>query len=206
MGNKAGWNAELKKKQQAEREASMTPKQIRARARRRREGLATLTRAEKDALMGKPMEEWDLEELARCRPRDKNGNFSGPAPQWVTREMHEKALDLFKNKVRTDMRSLTVKALDALESILENEETDDKGRPVVPVGVRKDVAFFLVEHLIGKPTQPIEADISIKLQGILGASLVQTDDRGNMIPAASHRVIDSEIEDEDGDEEEEPGA
>jgi hypothetical protein len=182
----------------AEREAkrSMTPKQIRARA-RRGHGMNAITAREQQALLRKPMEEWDLEELARGRPKDKNGRFSGAAPKWITREMHEKSIDLFKSMIRTDMQSMTVKALKVLENILDDDEYDDKGKPAVPPGVRVDIAKFLLEHLIGKPTQPIEADISLKLQGVLASVLVQPSEMtpGLYQPSASHRQLEEADED-----------
>jgi len=192
----------------AEREArrKMTPKQIRARARRRSDTpgeMGTLTAREQTALLGKPMEEWDLEELARGRPRDKNGNFTGVAPKWVTRAMHEKSIELFKEMMRTDMRSHTVRAMEVLRELLDNEDIDDKGKPIVAPGVKADTAKFLLEHLLGKPTQPIEADISIKLQGILGSVLVQPDAvTGGFMPASSHRVLEGEIVETEEDEDE----
>lgn len=194
-----------KKAEQRAREKSMSPKQIRARA-RRNGGLEKASDEEKKALLSKPLEQWDLEELARGRPRDKNGQFRGPAPQWISREIHEKALDLFKDSVRTNMRSLTVKSLEVLEDILENDELDEKGKPAVPAGTKVDIAKFLVEHLIGKPTQPIQQDISLKLQGILGAVLVQPEalEAGGLVPSSSHRdVVEGEVvEDEEDDDDE----
>ena len=190
-----------KKAQDDEREARkvMTPKQIRARA-RRGGGMEVLSAAEKKALLGKPMEEWDLEELARGRPRDKNGGFSGQAPKWITREMHEKSIEMFKNMIRTDMQSHTVRAMEVLGEIMDNDEVDDKGKPVVPAGTKVDVAKFLIEHLVGKPTQPVETDINIKLQGILGAVLVQPDQLMGYTPSSSHRIIEGEVVDDEEEE------
>lgn len=172
----------------------LTPKQIRARA-RRRGGLEFITAAERKALVRKPVEDWDLEELAKGRPKDKNGNFSGAPPGWITREVHERAMDRFREMVRTDMQSHTVIALNTIKEMLEDESEDDKGKPIVPAGVKADLAKFLIEHLLGKPKQPVEADINIKLQGILGAVLVQPSEimAGGYEPSASHRVIDGEV-------------
>jgi hypothetical protein len=177
----------------------MDPKQIRARA-RRKGGMQTLTEQERKAMAGKPVEEWDLEELARGRPRNKSGGWEGPPPKWITAEMHEKSIQLFKNMIRTDMRSHTVLAMNTLKDILENDEVDDKGRPTVPAATKVDVAKFLIEHLVGKPTQPIQADISLKLQGILGNVLVTPDQLGGYQPASSHRQIEGELVVEEDDD------
>jgi hypothetical protein len=198
MGDKAGPISHERKRKQGEK--SLSPKQIRARA-RRNGGLDNVTMKEREALAGKPMEEWDLEELARGRPRDKNGNFSGRPPTWITREMHEKSIELFKDMVRTDMRSHTKLAMDTLKDILEDNDIDEKGKPTTPASVKVDVAKFLIEHLVGKPTQPVQADINVKLQGILGAVLVQPDQlTGGYMPSSSHREVEGSIVEDDEDE------
>lgn len=209
-GDKAGADAARRKAKQADKDAKMTPKQIRARARRariraERRGVEPpkVSAIETAALMRKPLGDWDLEELARGYPKDKNGNFSGSKPKWIDAAMHEQIVDQFKELVRTDMKSLTVKALDVLEDVLENDEVDERGRPVTPVNTKVDVAKFLLEHLIGKPTQPIQNDISIKLQGILGAVLVQPAEAGGYVPSSSHRVLEDIVDADLVDEEDE---
>lgn len=151
----------------------LTPKQIRARARRasqkKRRGL--MSEVEFEALY-KPIEEWDLEELARGRPRNVDGNFRGRKPGWITREVHERAMEQFQLAIKTEMSSQSITALDTLRYILENEEVDERGKPVVPAAAKLQASTFLLEHVVGKPKQQIQQDISVKLQGILGAVMV----------------------------------
>lgn len=155
----------------------LTPKQIRARARRRaarassRESKELLTEQEFNALY-KPVEEWDLEELARGRPRNVDGNFVGRKPQWVTRQVHESAMDRFKGLIREGMNANAAKAQETIEWILTSEEVDEKGKPVVSPSTKLDAYKFLMEHIVGKPTQRVEADISVKLQALLGVAMV----------------------------------
>lgn len=180
------------------RDPVLTPKQIRARARR---AGALPTLKEQEALLGKPVEEWDLEELAKGRPRNAQGTFAGRPPSYISREIHEKAMDRFKEMVRTDMRSHTVVAMKILKNIMEDDEVDEKGKPTTPASVKVDVAKFLIEHLVGKPTQPVQADINLKLQGILGAVLVQPDQLSSgFVPASSHREVEGEVVEEDEDD------
>lgn len=150
-----------------------------------------------EKLYGKPLEDWDPEELARGRTRDKNGNFSGRAPKWMTREMHEAAMERFKTIVQTEARVHTFTALEVLGQILEDDSVDDKGKPNTPASVKADVAKFLYEHLVGKAKQPIQADINVKLQGILATVMV--DATGE--PSSTHRqiedYIDAEVEEEE---------
>lgn len=132
----------------------------------------TLSEAEASILYRKPLREWDNEELARGRPRNQDGTFTGPKPEYVTIEMHEEAMDRFTSVVRTGMRVATVDALEKIREIIVNEDVDNRGKPLVGASTKLDAAKFLIEHIVGKPTQRIESDVSVKLQGLLGAVMV----------------------------------
>jgi hypothetical protein len=127
---------------------------------------------ELEYLYQKPMDEWDLEELAKGRPRNKDGRFGGPKPKWINATVHEEAMERYTAAVKSEMNSTTVDALKVLTWIIGNEEMDDRGKYLVPPSVKLDATKFLIEHVIGKPKQRIESDVSIKLQGILGAVMV----------------------------------
>lgn len=154
----------------------LTPKQIRARARRKAKRHEVMSEQELDYLYQKPVEEWDMEELARGRPRNSRGGFSGPKPKWITSAVHERAMERYTAAVKTDMQATTVDALDAIRWIIQNEDVDDKGKPVVPPSTKLEASKFLLEHVVGKPTQRIESDVSVKLQGILGQVMVNPND------------------------------
>jgi hypothetical protein len=180
---------------------SLSKKQLRARARRQMQKSGRPAPDTVEKLYGKPLEEWDAEELARGRVRDKNGRFSGQAPKWMTREMHEKAMDRFRELISTEVRVHTFTATKVFGDLLENDEVDEKGKPVVPPGVKADIAKFLYEHLVGKPKQPITGDINVKLQGILANVMVNADGQA----ASTHRaietdIVDVEFEEDDDDE------
>lgn len=146
----------------------LTPKQIRARARRRMKRNEVLSAQEMDYLYRKPVHEWDLEELAKGRPRGPDGTFRGDKPKWITREVHEAAMDQYLVAVKSKMNQHSVDALDVIHNILNNNDVDDNGKPVVSPSTKLDTAKFLLEHVIGKPTQRVESDVSVKLQSILG--------------------------------------
>lgn len=154
----------------------LTPKQIRARARRKAKRHEVMSEQELDYLYQKPVEEWDMEELARGRPRNSRGGFSGPKPKWITAAVHERAMERYTAAVKTDMQATTVDALTAIRWIIQNEDVDDKGKPVVPPSTKLEASKFLLEHVVGKPTQRIESDVSVKLQGILGQVMVNPND------------------------------
>lgn len=204
VGNSAHKKAVLAAREANPARLTNSKKQIKARA-KRTGGWDSLTEREQAILRGKPMEEWDLQELAKGRPRDKNGNFTGASPKWVTRDMHERSLELFKKAIRTDMQSHTIRALEVISDVMDDESCDDKGKPNVNASTKVDVAKFLIEHLMGKPTQPIQSDISIRLQGVLGASLVMPSEltaigssgTPTYRASSSHRDVDESIEDAD---------
>lgn len=175
----------------------MSKKQIRARARR----AGKIHKAEMEKLY-KPFEEWDEEELARGRPRAVDGTFRGAAPKWITREMHELAMTRFKDIVEGKMRGETVTAMALLHSILTNEDVDEKGRPFVSAGTKLDAAKFLIEHVVGKPTQRTETDISVRLQGLLAMATTGPGTGEDRVLAVPQEVWDlaSEEDEEAGDE------
>lgn len=175
----------------------LTPKQIRARARRKAEkarrnsAITPMTELEFETLY-KPIEEWDLEELARGRPKNIDGNFRGKKPNWITREVHERAMELFVETTKSELGGLVPSALATLQYVLQSDEQDDKGRPIVPAAAKLQATHLVIEHVLGKPKQRLEQDISVKLQGILGAVMVNPNDalappeQGGMGMAVGH--------------------
>jgi hypothetical protein len=185
-------------------EQSMTPKQLRARARRSKKG----ANSPEFKANYKPIEEWDHEELARGRPRDKNGGFSGRPPAWISRELHEESMTRFKSIIKDGLNAETNTALMVVHSILTDSDYDDKGKPLVPASTKLDAAKFLIEHAVGKPTQRQETDISVKLQGILATSIITPGVLPAMpgakeltSPRSTDDIVDAEwAEDDDLDE------
>lgn len=156
-------------------EAKKKAKQERARQRRAlRTGVTKI-------LEYKPLDEWDDEELARGRPRGPSGTFQGVAPNWVARAVHEEAIRRFTDITQANLRAIIPKAIRTVEYILDNDEVDEKGKPYVPMSTKLDAAKWVVEHLVGKPTQRVEADISVRLQGLLANVLVQPDEAGHRL-------------------------
>lgn len=149
----------------------MTPKQMRARIRRQRAGM----RGDDFKKLYKPLAEWDSEELARGRPRDKNGKFGGKAPAWITRELHEEAMTRFRTAVRDDLNASAVTAMSTIQMLLTDDSEDEKGKKNVPPSVKADIAKWLAEQVVGKPKQHVQSDISVKLQAILASSVISPD-------------------------------
>ncbi len=166
--------------------STMSGEDKKARKRERQKNRRQIRDLEKrhaDAWYNKPLEEWDEEELAHGRPRNAAGDFRGKAPAWVSREVHEEAIRRFTTLTQTDLRALVPTAIQTVENMIRSEEVDEKGRPLVPASVKLQAAQWVVEHLVGKPKQRLEADISVKLQGILAQAMVVPGESGSLIPA-----------------------
>lgn len=157
----------------------LTAKQIRARARRRAKrpnGRQPLMSEVEFNALYKPIDEWTMEELAFGRPKHPEWGFKGAKPKWITAEIHERSMELFTAAIKTEMSAQTITAVQTLQWIMNNETEDGRGKPLVPPSTKLEAAKFLLEHVVGKPTQRVEADISVKLQGILAQVLVNPND------------------------------
>lgn len=199
----------------------MTPKQIRRRALRKMKQNPKISLEEAYEGTIKPLSEWDMEELARGRPRNERGTFEGATPKFVSRQITEEALERFKVVIREEMNAQTILGLKTLAMVLDDDRVDHKGKPFVSANVKVDVAKFFLDHVVGKPVQPTQSEISVKLQGILGAVLVSPSEfeqlptdytmaqRGSRgigdnpygLPAGLEGIFDAEVIDEDEDEE-----
>jgi hypothetical protein len=189
----------------------MTGKQVRSRARRILEKGKRLDDETFEAWAGKPVDEWDLEELSKGRPRSTDGSFRGKPPKYMPRAVHERIAERFKILVKDQMNQSSVLALGVVANLISNEEYDDKGKPIVPASVKLDASKWLIEHVVGKAVQPTQTDVSVKLQGILGAVMVNpTYDDNHPDRAALPRgytaahfgvrggpVVDAEVVDDD---------
>lgn len=153
----------------------MTPKQMRERMRRNAKG----AQSKEFEILYRPIEEWDAEELARGRPRGRDGTFSGLAPKWINRELHEQAMTRFRQVIRDGMNAETNVAIETISKLMGSTETDEDGKPLVSASVKLDAAKFLIDHTLGKPKQRVETDISVKLQGVLASAIITP----GMLPA-----------------------
>lgn len=150
----------------------LTAKQVRSRVRRKIKKGKKVPDEDFESWSGKPIDEWDLEELARGRTRDAKGGFRGAPPKYMPRAVHERIAARFKMLVRDQMNQSAVQALGVVSNLIASNDVDDKGKPIVPAGVKLDASKWLVEHVVGKPVQPTQTDVSVKLQSILGAVMV----------------------------------
>lgn len=155
---------------------SASKKQARARA-RRAHARQTRIDAEID-LLYKPLDEWDSEELAEGVPRELWGRKKAGQLKWMPRAVHEQIVERYQTIVKDEMRALTPAAIRMMETLLMSEEKDRRGKPVVSPNVKLQIIQMLIEHVVGKPTQRVEADISVKMQAMLAHVMVVPDEEG----------------------------
>lgn len=143
-------------------ELSTDPKNVRARLRRKNRKVRYTEdqMAEEAALVyKKPVTEWDMEELARGRPRNAAGDFRGGMPAWITplvrREAERRLVDMAKAELATHVSS----AIKVIYDLMTNDETDfETGRPIVSPQTKLAAAQFIIEQIMGKSKQRVDIE------------------------------------------------
>lgn len=139
----------------------------------------------------KPLDEWDFEELARGRPKDKNGFFTGASPQWVTPAITREAKRRLKSKAMDKLGEHVEEAIAVLVAMMASDEVDDNGKPLVDAKTRMAAATYILDQVIGKPRQGVDiaADAGGFQAVIAGAMKVETID-GEYVDA--HPIVEGE--------------
>lgn len=148
----------------------------------------------------KPVSEWDLEELSKGRPKNPNGSFrGGPAPRWLTSKIMVEIKTRLREEASFALSSQLGAALDCVKKIIDSEDVDDTGRPIVDAKTKLDAAKFIIEHTVGKAKALIEVDTTESYREFLAGALVLPSG------ASAHPVVEGtvlyESEVDDGDDE-----
>lgn len=152
----------------------------------------------------KPVEEWDLEELAHGKPRNKAGTFAGRGPTWITPDIIRQAKKLLHDKTLSKLAAHTDTAVEVVKKLMTNDDVDDKGRPIVDARTKLAAAQFVVEHIIGKPEKIITVDATDSARQVFAAAIVLDDGmpQGHLMAHAGPVIageITGEVVDEDPD-------
>lgn len=180
---------------------STNPKQIRTRLRRRAANLAQDVELYAKYGYKKPVHEWDLEELARGRVRDKNGKFTGRGPSWITPEIMKEAKRRLLAETYGKLAGHIDQAVITMGKLLVSEETDDNGKPLVDAKTKFAAAAFIIEHTIGKPKAVIEIDATEETKSVLASAIILDDGQPQDVIDAEF-TVDGEEEEYDDDESE----
>lgn len=128
----------------------------------------------------KPVTEWDLEELARGRPRDKDGHFRGRTPTWITPALRSEAARRLKVEAMSYLSGHVDDAIKVLVDLMKNSP-DEK--------IQMDAAKFVIEHVIGKATAKVDIEVGNGVRELLADRVVTRDlETGALVDA--HPVID----------------
>lgn len=182
------------------RELVNTPKQIRNRLRRRGKNLDREWNLYQQEAYGKPIEEWDLEELARGRPRAEDGSFRGRSPSWITPFVMREAKRRLLDEAFGSLAGHVDLAVRTIVKLLKNNEVDDYGRPVVDARTKFAAAQFVIDHVIGKPKVGIEIDATDTVRQFLASALVLDDG------SPAHPVIDGQFTEDEEDHDDDTGS
>jgi hypothetical protein len=151
-------------------------------------------------LYKKDIEDWDVEELARGRPRSADGTFKGGGhPKWLTpvvvAEAKRRLLQQTYGKLAVHLDT----AVKTVYDLMVSDEIDEKGRPIVDARTKLAAAQFIIEHFLGKPTQFVEAEVNDITKSAIAAAIVLDDGDGQDHFVLEGELVDDEEEDEDGE-------
>jgi hypothetical protein len=153
-----------------------------------------------EILYQKPISDWDMEELARGRPRNSAGNFTGPRPTWLTPLIMKESQDRLRTLTRQELSTYAGDAVRVMAELMNEDGTDLDGKPLVAPTVRLQAATYVMDQIIGKSTTPIELTGNVVLQTLM-ADVVVNDESGTV----AHPVIEGTVVEVDPEEENEGG-
>lgn len=183
-----------------ESKLSTKPAQVRIRLRRAaKNNLLRDGRIARDMemLYQKPIDEWDLEELAHGRPRSKDGSFRGKTPSWCTSAVQQEAKKRLLNTAFGTLAGHIDIAVKAIADLINSTEVDDNGKPIVDARTKLAASIFVIENIIGKPKAVVEVQANEFTKQAIAAAIVLDDGMPE-----DHFILDGEVvEDEDGEEE-----
>jgi hypothetical protein len=189
-----------------ESKLSRKPSQIRRRLRRAKANQDARMQYDVDLYLDqvwkKPIDEWDVEELSRGRPRNKKGHFGGRPPAWVTPTVQEEAKKRLLNQTLGKLHGYVDIAIKCVANLITSTEVDDKGRPIVDARTRLAAAQFIIEHVAGKPKAIFELTTTDGAKKALAAAIVLDDGKpqGHLAIGSGGEVVEGEWEEEDAGE------
>ncbi|PZV96317.1 hypothetical protein SAMN05443287_106193 [Micromonospora phaseoli] len=136
----------------------------------------------------KPVSEWDLEELGRGYPRNKDGTFARRrATDWLAPAVQAERMKRLK---QASHDALMTHASDAMKvlGLLVND-------PATPAGVRADIGKFIYEQLHGKAKAHVDVDAKVGPRDAIAAAIVLDDG----LPQDAPLVLEGEFTEEEDD-------
>jgi len=166
-----------------------TWKEVNARANGRRAGAIMNRVAEFDVpkLTGKPVTEWDFEELMRGRTRKANGKFvRGPRPEWITPIVAAEAFRRLQTEGQIKLGAHTLEAIQVMVDLMNSSRVDM---------VRYMAAKYVLDQVVGLPTQRVQVEESeSNIKKMLSAVIRNPDGKLDIVDA---EVVGEEEDDDD---------
>lgn len=182
-----------------ESKLSRNPAQIRRRLRRSSQLQDGRRDRDIEMLYQKPISDWDIEELARGRPRNSVGDFRGATGSWITPAVQQEAKRRLIDETMGKLTGHLNSAIRAVGKLITSEEVDDKGKPIVDARTRLAAAQFVIEHVIGKPKALVEIEAADFTRKLIASAIVLDDGQPQDAPIVLEGSF-TEPEGEDDDD------
>jgi hypothetical protein len=128
---------------------------------------------------GKPISEWDFEELQYGTPRRANGSLTrnSKPPSWMTPVLMAEAQRRLKQMTRDQMGFYAGAAIKVMAELMQKSRVDM---------VRYNAARYILDQIIGMPTQRVEVEEGASAAEFMADFLIELDGR-------QHKVIEGEV-------------
>ena len=147
------------------RKRSNRPSAVRSRLRRADKKFED-AKADVELYYEKPIEDWDFEELQRGTPRAADGKFYGKRPKWLTPVLMAEAQARLRTMSAQQLGMYAGNAIDVMVELMNTSR--------VPV-VRFNAAKYILDQIIGLPTQRVETKAQIEFESLLADVMVNPD-------------------------------
>jgi hypothetical protein len=148
----------------------------------------------------KPVDEWDYEELAYGKPRNKNGDFKGRRPSWVTEAVIREARRRLVDHTNGLLGANVAFAVRTMIKLIKSDEVDDKGRPIVDARTKIDACKFIIEHVKGKAAALVEVSSTDNVRQMIASAIVLDDGAPQDTPLVLEgEIVEEEEDDDDGE-------
>ena len=139
----------------------------------------------------KPIEELDFEELQYGKPRREDGTIArrGPRPKWITPAVIVEAQRRLKTVTGVELAAYSGNAIAVMVDLMNASNVDI---------VRFNAAKYVLDQIMGMPTQRVEQATTINVQSFLADVMVNPDGQ-KAIEGEYTVTYDDDTEDDDGE-------
>ena len=140
-----------------------------------------------ETLYGKPLSEWDFQELQCGRPRNANGKVSrkGAKPKWISPAMAQEAMRRLASMTSEEVGKYAGDAVATMVELMKDSRIDL---------VRFQAAQYILNQIMGMPTVRTESTVDVNVHNFL-ADIIRNPD------GVEHPVIEGtyaeEVDDDD---------